>query len=97
MSRRALFVSVTQSDIDFEGDGPNLCPISLSIANALNVGCNCVSVYEDEIILYLGRIPIHMKPPPDVVRFIKDWDDGKAVKPFGFCLYFEVAHLRLIG
>lgn len=84
-----LRLGVTAEDIaGGEKDSPDMCPVALALARALDIGCNCVRVYLDEIVLFIGAYAqVVKRPTPEAVRdWVRRWDAGERVHPFAFVI-----------
>jgi hypothetical protein len=57
------------------------CPVSLAVRRATGW---LVQVDDDEVHLRVGDLTSRVKLPPEAVRFVWRFDEGKPVKPFAF-------------
>ena len=86
---------ITEDDIALGLHGhPFGCPVARAIERAINRPKHVVSVFPKEAALLTGR-PLHRRIigsidlPAPILRFIKDFDKGREVKPLTFVATIE--------
>lgn len=85
-----LDVEVTQAMIDFGSHNCNNCPVALAMYSAIN---NVYDLYPRDISVSGRRIRVYASDtheyfcPPEVSKFVADYDNQEPVKPFKFSTY----------
>lgn len=80
-----MILTVTEKHLAEGHPGaPDFCPVALALADAFDVGFNCIRAGYDMITLYERPRPQVGRTPPDLAAYMRRIDAGEKVEPAVF-------------